>query len=139
MVVTDAFIAYNYEHRSEMTIRNFVKEVTISLLFNTFDGSDMVPQRQQSRDEHPSTVPVTPFEAHPLRCLSQLSLYKGKMRHKEGAHRKCVSCAARGEKRNAHFYCVTCTDEQRGIIVAVCGHGSVRGTECHSFHCSNPF
>ena len=33
VVVTDAFIAYNYEHHSEMTIRNFVKEVTISLLF----------------------------------------------------------------------------------------------------------
>ena len=84
----------------------------------------MVPQRRQSRDEHPPSVPVTPFEAHPLRRMSQLSLYKGKMRQK-GARRKCVSCAARGEKRNAHFYCVTCTDEQRGIVVAVCGHGSV--------------
>ena len=46
VVVTDAFIAYNYEHSREMTIRNFAKEVTISLLFNTFDGSDMVPQRR---------------------------------------------------------------------------------------------
>ena len=50
-----------------------------------------------------------------------------------------VCRAARGEKRNAHFYCVTCTDEQRAFAVAVCEHGSVRGTECHSFHCSNPF
>ena len=111
MVVTGTFIAYNYEHRSEMTIQNFVKEVTISLLFNTFDDSDMVPQRRRSRDEHPPSVPVTPFEAHPLQRLSQLSLYKGKMRQK-GARRKCVSCATRGEKRNAHFYRVTCTDEQ---------------------------
>ena len=133
MVVTDASIAYNYEYRSEMTIRNFVKEVTISLLFNTFDGSIMVPQRRKSRNEHPSSVPVTPFEANPLQRPSQLSLYKGKMRQKEGARRKCVSCAAHGEKCNTHFYCVTCTDEQRGIVVAVhvCGHGSVRGTECH--------
>ena len=88
VVVTDAFIAYNYEQRSEMTIRNFVKEVSIFLLFNTFDGSDMVPQRRQSRDEHPPSVPVIQFEPHPLRRLSQLSLYKGKMRQK-GAHRKC--------------------------------------------------
>ena len=137
MVVTDVFIAYNYEHHSEMTIRNFVKEVTISLLFNKFDGSDMVPQRRQSRDEHPPSVPVTPFEAHPLRCLSQLSLYKGKMHYKEGARSKSVSCAARGEKHNAHFYCATCIDEQWGIVVAV-GHGSVQGTECHSFSLFKP-
>ena len=49
-----------------------------------------------------------------------------------------LACNACGEKCNAHFYCTTCSDESRGAIVAVCGHGSFRGTECHSFHCLNP-
>lgn len=34
--------------------------------------------------------------------------------------------------------CATCSDESRGVIVAVCGRGSSRGTECHAFHCVNP-
>ena len=56
---------------------------------------------------------------------------------KDGAHRICVCCNVRLEKCNAHFYCATCSDESRGVIVAVCGRGSSRGTEL--FTVSTPF
>ena len=88
----------------------------------------------------PPPVPhmAIPFHAHPLRKLPQLSMYKGKVLAKEGTRQKCVCCNAREEKRNAHFYCATCSDESPGVIVAICVHGSSRGKECHAFHWVNP-
>ena len=140
IIVSDALIAYNYEYSVSHTMRDFVNELALSLIFNEMEGHDTVQQRRQSGESVPPTAPppvphmAIPFHAHPLRKLVQLSLYKGKVLAKEGARRKCVSCNTRGEKRNAHFYCATCSDESREQIVAVCGHGSSRGTECHAFH-----
>ena len=117
-------------------MHDFVNELALSLIFNEMEGYDTVQQRRQSGESVPPTAPppvphmAIPFHAHPLRKLSQLSMYKGKVLAKEGARRrKCMCCNARGEKCNAYFYCATCSDESRGAIVAVCGHGSSRGTE----------
>ena len=105
ITVTDALLAYNYEHsNSPMTIREFANDLA-SLIFDHFDGHVPEQIRQQSNESIPS-----PFISHPLRKLVLLPTYQRKKGSKEGAHPKCPVCAAQGRRHNAHYYCAKCSD-----------------------------
>ena len=140
ITVIDAMLAYNYERRVDAkSVEDFANDLALSLIFNKFDGYELVSQSRLSDEpiaaEPP--IPVVPFEAHPLKSLLTLPKYKKNIGSKEGARRKCYVCAAQGKRHNAHYFCVTCSDVSQGSIVVICGHNSLRGTSCHAYHCQN--
>ena len=142
IIVTDALLAYNYEHStSTMTVHEFANDLASSLIFNHFDGH--VPEQSQRRRQssesitEPSSNPVDPFISHPVRSLVLLPAYQSKKGSKEGARCKCSVFAAHGKRRNAHYYCEACSDISKGSFVLICGHQSERGTACHTIHCRN--
>lgn len=140
ITVIDAMLAYNYERRVDAkSVEDFTNDLALSLVFNKFDGYELVSRRRLSDEpiaaEPP--IPVVPFEAHLLKSLLTLPLYKENIGSKEGARRKCYVCAAQGKRHNAHYFCVTCSDVSQGSIVVICGHNSLRGTSCHAYHCQN--
>lgn len=109
IIVTDALLAYNYEHStSPMTIHEFANDLASFLIFNHFDGH--VPEQSQRRRQsselitEPSSNPVDPFFSHPLISLVLLPAYQSKKGSKEGARHKCSVCAAHGKRRNAHWH-----------------------------------
>ena len=140
ITVIDAMLAYNYERRvNAKSVEDFANDLALSLICNKFDGYELVSRRRLSDEPiaaEPS-IPVVPFEAHPLKCLLTLPKYKKNIGSKEGARRKCYVCAAQGKRHNAHYFCVTCSDVSQGSIVVICGHNSLRGTSCHAYHCQN--
>ncbi|KAL5488763.1 hypothetical protein EMCRGX_G017752 [Ephydatia muelleri] len=140
ITVIDAMLAYNYEHRVDAkSVEDFANDLALCLIFNKFDGYELVSRRRLSDEpiaaEPP--IPVVSFEAHPLKSLLTLPKYKKNIGSKEGARRKCYVCAAQGKRHNAHYFCVTCSDVSQGSIVVICGHNSLRGTSCHAYHCQN--
>ena len=116
--VVDAMLSYNYEQNASLSVAEFASNLALLLIFNQLDGHVVEGRRR-------SSVPVQ-CNAHPLRRqLSQLKIYEGMIGSKEGVCQKCSVCAARGERHNAHYYCVSCSDESSNSIVAVCGHPSM--------------
>ena len=139
VTVVDAMLSYNYEQNASLSVTEFASNLAMLLIFNQLDGHDLEEGRRRSSDFLQSPVALVPvqFSAHPLRRLSQLKAYDGTKGCKEGVRRKCSVCATRGERHNAHYYCVSCSDESSNSIVVVCGHGTLRGTTCHTIHCLN--
>eukprot|EP00731_Ephydatia_muelleri_P015330 Em0008g1050a len=139
VTVVDAMLSYNYEQNASLSVTEFASNLAMLLIFNQLDGHDVEEGRRRSSDFLQSPVALVPvqFSAHPLRRLSQLKAYDGTKGSKEGVRRKCSVCATRGERHNAHYYCVSCSDESSNSIVVVCGHGTLRGTTCHTIHCLN--
>ena len=127
ITVTDALLACNYEHsNSPLTIREFANDLATSLIFNHFDGHVSEQIRRQSNESMPSS-----FISHPLRKLVLLPTYQRIKGSKEGARRKCSVCAAQGRRRNAHYYCVKCSDISIEVADQTCT------CECHTIHCQN--
>eukprot|EP00731_Ephydatia_muelleri_P006247 Em0003g495a len=107
ITVIDAMLAYNYERRVDAkSVEDFANDLALSLICNKFDGYELVSRRRMSDEPiaaEPS-IPVVPFEAHPLKCLLTLPKYKKNIGSKEGARRKCYVCAAQGKRHNAHYF-----------------------------------
>ena len=148
VIVINAMLAYNFEHSTNpKTVDEFANDLSLSLIFNEFDGH--VPENEQRRLSSDSNAELSgessnmsvpcavPFNAHLLKSLLSLPLYQDHVGSKEGACRKCSVCSAKGKRNNAHHYCVTCSDISKNSIVAICGHQSERGTDCHATHCQN--
>ena len=100
IIVTDALLAFNYEHStSPMTIYDFANDLASSLIFNHFDGH--IPEHSQRRCQSSESIPETsshpvdPFISHPLRSLVLLPAYQSKKGSKEGARSQmfCLCCS----------------------------------------------
>ena len=84
VTVTDALIAYNYEHSASHTMRDFVNELALSLIFNEMEGYDTVQQRRQFGESVPPTAPppvphmAIPFHTHPLENCNNCPCTRGK-------------------------------------------------------------
>ena len=90
ITVIDAMLAYNYERRVDAkSVEDFANDLALSLIFNKFDGYELVSRRRLSDEpiaaEPP--IPAVPFEAHPLKSLLTLPKYKKNIGSKKGARR----------------------------------------------------
>ncbi|KAL5500807.1 hypothetical protein EMCRGX_G012412 [Ephydatia muelleri] len=87
ITVIDAMLAYNYERRVDAkSVEDFANDLALSLIFNKFDGYELVSRRRLSDEpiaaEPP--IPVVPFETHPLKSLLTLPKYKKNIGQRKG-------------------------------------------------------